>query len=81
MHQRQRLLSILAEHHDRPKLELSGLGNHQIVQVFSDLVRKKGPKILFFDGDKIIYTRNATNSSRTGLPFYGGDAQFKTRFV
>ena len=45
--QRRRLVPSSAECNDHHELELAGIGNHCLVQVLTDLVRSKGPTVLF----------------------------------
>lgn len=42
-----------AECNDHHELELSGVGNYHLVQVLTDLVRSKGPTVLFLMETKL----------------------------
>lgn len=49
----QRLVPSSAECNDHHELELSGVGNYHLVQVLTDLVRSKGPTVLFLMETKL----------------------------
>ena len=49
----QRLVPSSTECNDHHELELSGVGNHRLVQVLTDLVRSKGPTVLFLMETKL----------------------------